>query len=104
LLRILAHELAHELYENLTKEELSSYKATMNWIEIKNTKGTDVTIDRGSGFVAEDGRIGPEEDFANNVEFYLFENSRLKSVTPNAYEWLKNRFGDNFKIGSACVF
>lgn len=101
--RILAHELAHELYDDLSKEEKDSYKVAVNWIEV-NIKGKEMTVDRGSGFVKEDGKLGPEEDFANNVEFYLYEKSRLKAVTLNAHNWLKEKYGDKFKLRGACEY
>jgi hypothetical protein len=40
-----------------------------------------------------------EEDFSNNVEFYLFNPSKLKDVSPGAYNWIQSHFGAKFKLG-----
>jgi hypothetical protein len=45
-----------------------------------------------------DAKIGPEEDFAVNVDSYLFQREKLKKTVPNAYAWIKNHFGDKFVV------
>jgi hypothetical protein len=99
--RILAHELAHEVYEYLSNADIEDYKMKTNWFE-HLIKGKKHVLNRGIGFVTEDGKTSPEEDFANNLEYYLFEPTRLKSVTPHAYQWNKEHFGDKFELGDKC--
>jgi hypothetical protein len=99
LARILAHELAHERYEKLSESEIVDYRMALNWF-VSRTKGKTVIISRKAGFVADDGRVSPEEDFANNVEFYLFEPNKLKIETPHGFRWIRNHFGDKFSIRS----
>ena len=53
---------------------------------------------RETAYVAEDGKNSPTEDFANNVEFYLFDPAKLKKETPKVDKWIRERFGDKFKI------
>jgi hypothetical protein len=55
--------------------------------------------ERPGGFVEDDGRQGPREDFANNLEYYLFAPEVLKEKTPKAFDWMRKRFGDRIKIG-----
>lgn len=55
--------------------------------------------ERQGGFVAEDGHQGPREDFANNLEYYLFEPKVLEEKTLKAFDWMKKHFGDKFKLG-----
>lgn len=101
LAQILAHELAHELYRNLTEAERTSYRDATFWFT-PNIRNKIYTI-RGrseSQFVAPDGIDSPEEDFSNNVEYYLFSSKKLEAVTPSAYKWIQQRYGDKLKLGS----
>lgn len=98
LARILGHELAHQKYLDLSSEDRMSYQSTTNWLPFKTDTGTEKYYSRTDGFVADDGRESPEEDFANNVEFYLFERGRLKRLTPHADRWIAEHYGKDFKI------
>ena len=74
--RVLAHELAHFLYNSLSDNEKKLYWKTAKW-NSKNSKKipqTDRVI-----FSAPDGRFNPEEDFANNVEQFLIEPQKMKN-------------------------
>jgi hypothetical protein len=51
-----------------------------------------------SKFVELDGRDSPSEDFANNVQYFLFHPLKLRLFTPSAYEWISYHFGDKFII------
>lgn len=97
LSRILAHEFAHEIYGNLDVSDAKGYRLTTNWFEV-NKNGRRILISRKDGFVTDDGRVSPEEDFANNIEFFLFNQSNLRSKTPHAYRWIVDHFGDKFKL------
>jgi hypothetical protein len=101
LQRVIAHELAHQIYDELEESIQNDYKVTTNWLEVQG-KSRTVTIRRQEGFVKPEAKLSPNEDFANNIEFYIFEPSRLKLVTPAAYDWIKRRFGDNFNIRREC--
>ena len=59
----------------------------MSSSEFINVRGT---------FVSDDGRDSPDEDFANNVEFFLFRPEKLKKTSPGVYDWLKKNYGDVF--------
>ena len=49
-------------------------------------------------YVENDGKEGPAEDFSNNIEHYLFQPEQLKIKSPKVYEWIRQRYGDSFKI------
>lgn len=99
LSRILSHELAHEYFRNLSKEDLDSYMMAMNWYSSSNENQGQLWISRGkTKFIEEDGMLSPTEDFANNLEYYLFQNDVLKRITPNAENWLNKHFGPTFKL------
>jgi hypothetical protein len=48
------------------------------------------------GFVEEDGKNSVDEDFANNIQYFLFNQSALKSKTPKVFDWISKRYGDKF--------
>lgn len=97
LSRVLAHEFAHEIYGNLSISDSKDYRFATNWFEV-NKNGKRLLLARKDGFVADDGRVSPEEDFANNLEFFLFDTKNLKFKTLNAYNWIENHFGDKLKL------
>lgn len=84
LSRMLAHELAHELFDrHLSGEDRKDY---------------GYRLQRECCYVEPDGKISPDEDFANNIEYFLFDSKTLERMTPHAARWIKKRFGDNFKL------
>ena len=99
--QILSHELAHALYQQMSQDMKSSYNLKMNWVLIDRAR--ELWISRKDGFVEEDGKISPEEDFSNNVEYYLWKPEKLKSVSPHAFDWLKTHF-PNMKIQEGCRY
>jgi hypothetical protein len=49
-----------------------------------------------------DGKTSPEEDFANNVEFFLFEPDTLKTKSPNLFAWLQKTLGLKLRLEKGC--
>ncbi len=90
--RVLAHELAHFLYSSIPKEKKERYKTMALWLEDENG---NILISRKDGFVEEDSRIGPEEDFANNVEYYLFDKAILEKKSNMIYNWIEINLSDD---------
>lgn len=45
-----------------------------------------------------DSKLSREEDFANNIEYYLFAPDTLKLKSSKAYDWIKQRYGDKLKL------
>jgi hypothetical protein len=96
--RIVAHELVHQHFREFKSEDGRSYRRATGW-HLK--LGSDRKIyweGRESGYVEEDGKNSFEEDYANNVECYLFDPNKLKKITPSAYEWIKKYYGSNFEL------
>jgi len=94
--RILAHELAHQSYWDLSQGDRKSYWYSLNWFP--RNKQETIFISRKDGYIQDDGRESPWEDYANNVDSFLFEPEKLKRVTPYAYNWIKEHFGDKFTV------
>ncbi len=99
--QILAHELAHEKYKNLSEKDQDSYQMATNWFDFGPDKSHPSWSNRRKDdeFVRPDSKLGPEEDFAVNVQTYLYDSEKLKKRVPHAYTWIKNHFSDNFKLG-----
>lgn len=98
LARLLAHELAHHKYEGFRwKADGVSYRKATGW-RLTDEGDQYFWTGRMTGYVEDDGKADPKEDFANNIEHFLFNPNGLKSTTPTAYQWIKWRFGDNFVL------
>lgn len=97
LARVLAHELAHEYYDRTVGIQ-DTYESLAGVATFPDPLGRPVYKLRPGGFVEKDGETSFNEDFANNVEYLLFEPNVLQSVTPSVYTWMRNFFGSKFII------
>ena len=98
LSEVLAHELAHENYRHLSPEDIKSYTEENGWNNPKDVGGPNLWIPTRTNYVEPDGHDSPWEDYANNIQYFLFHPAKLRFVTPSAYDWIKHHFDDNFKI------
>jgi len=89
--RILTHELAHIYYDGLSGAERDSYWRAAEW---KKKEGQPPYTNRVS-FTAADGAFDPEEDFANNIEFFFAEPNHLKNNFSKIYDWIMKNLGGN---------
>ncbi|MBI2606570.1 MAG: hypothetical protein HYW49_10880 [Deltaproteobacteria bacterium] len=95
--QIVAHELAHAYFANRMSDGVrSEYGLSAGWIQQNLSKGRVHWLARPTGYVMQDGRESMDEDFANNVEYYLYHPDELKKTTPGAYEWIRKNFGKDF--------
>lgn len=100
LSRILAHEFAHELFRQFPDVKRTDYATSTGWkIAISPTTGRYKFIPLRFDYVEEDGPESVTEDFANNIEYHLFEREKLRKTTPKAYDWFGKVFGDKLKLG-----
>lgn len=96
--QIIAHELSHQNYGQLSDKEKQDYRLATGWHTELEPDGKIYWNGRKDGYVEEDGRFSREEDYANNVEYFLYNPDKLKKVTPSAYDWIKKHFGESFKL------
>lgn len=96
--RIIAHEVVHVLMQKEWKALFIAYKQDVGW---NTKKGYE---DREGGFVEADGKMSADEDFANNIEYYLFEPSKLKNKSPNIQKWIQKKMGNKLKLEKGCVY
>ncbi len=95
--QVVVHEFGHVLYRHLRESERQSYRDSLKW-----KIGPEGTESRPGNFVSPRSKDGPDEDFAENVYFFLFEPAKLKSTVPPAYEWISGKFSKNFKLKKDC--
>ena len=96
--RIIVHEVVHILVQKEWRELFEAYKKDMGW---NTSKGYE---DRKGEFVEIDGKMSPDEDFANNVEYYLFAPSKLKNKSSRIYKWIQKKMGSNLKLEKGCSY
>ncbi len=96
--RIMAHELIHQVYVDLPERERQDYRRAAGWALEMETDGNLYYYGRKTGYVEEDGKISPEEDYANNMEYFIFSPDKLKTITPNAYGWFSKKYGEKLKL------
>ena len=99
LSEILAHELSHRIFDSLSSDDTESYRSAAGWINVSGDKNAPNYTLLRKKVVAPDSTDSIEEDFSNNVEFFLFNPSNLQDVSPSAYNWISKHFGANFKLG-----
>ncbi len=76
--------------------KLAEYKSATNWSK------KDSSWARPGVFIEPDGKSQPEEDLANNIEYYLFEPNKLQKISPAIFNWIKNKLGRELKISKGC--
>jgi hypothetical protein len=97
LSRVIAHEMAHE-WVRQNRDAYSNYANSTGWTFAKAPSGRQVIIPRPGAYVEDDGRESADEDLANNIECFLYDPAKLQASTPAAYAWIRNKFGDKFKL------
>jgi hypothetical protein len=98
LARILAHELAHQQYDHLSGDDALDYRRATGW-KLAAAGLNFIWKGRDKGYVESDGDRSPGEDFANNLDYFIFAPRTLAQVTPAAYQWFKGHYGDKVKSG-----
>jgi len=98
LARIISHELAHEAFRQFSGATKYKYSEIGEWLVRRTPKGEEVLIPNRDFYTEEDGKENIEEDFSNNTEYFLFNPEGLKAKAPKVYDWIRNQYGDNFKL------
>ena len=99
LAQVLSHEIAHRIFETLGRDDFERYSFAAGWIARNDSNGSKEYVLLRKKMVDSDSSDSVEEDFSNNVEFYLFNPAKLKDVSPEAFNWISRHFGANFKVG-----
>ncbi len=95
--QVITHELGHVMYLSLSRRDRENYKNTLGW------KKADSDVDlRPGNFISSRAKDNADEDFAENISYFLNDSEKLKSQIPTAYKWIQNKFSKNFKLKEAC--
>jgi len=84
--RVIAHELAHFYWDSMNDLEKEKYHEAAQWIKSKDSKYISLTRKE---VPIQDSFLGPDEDFSNNVELFLFQKESL-SKNPGLIKLLEN--------------
>lgn len=101
LSRVLAHELAHEMYRELSEKEQLDYCLKAGWSYEIGRNRIIYWKPRKEEDVETDSKTSRDEDFTNNIEYFLFDPTILREKNPKAYDWIKNKYGDKLKLRKA---
>lgn len=96
LARILAHEFAHEVFRQIPNNLRRKYADEAGWI--REGDGQSYLPGR-LDYVEEDGPSSVTEDFANNIEYFIFDRKKLQKTAPKVDTWIQKMFGDKLKVG-----
>lgn len=100
LARVLAHELAHELFRQFSTTDRRRYALENGWQLITNeTTGQKHAAPFRFDYVEEDSTTSVTEDFSNNIEYFLFNPQKILKIAPSTHKWIQSKFGDRFKLG-----
>jgi hypothetical protein len=95
---IFVHELSHLIWDRFTREERNDYRLAAQWSIKKMGDSVYYWEARKKGYVLSDGKKSADEDFANNLEYYLYKPDNLKAITPLVHKWLEKKYGETFKL------
>jgi hypothetical protein len=95
--RVILHELSHFMIGREWKNQFAKYKEISGWSSLPEGRAY-----RSGDFVDPDGKFSADEDFANNIEFYLFEPKILKEKSPGLYKWIETNLGKFLLLAKGC--
>lgn len=83
--RVIAHELAHFLWDSMNIDERDEYYKSSQWKKSEDQKTISLTR---KDVQIQDSYVGPHEDFANNVELFIFQKQSLSEL-PELIKYLE---------------
>lgn len=90
--RILFHEISHHMIKNEWLTLFNKYKVDFGW-----DKGR-----RKGSFIELDGLDSPEEDLVNNLEYFVFEKTKLTELNPLIKTWIDKKFKTKLNLREKC--
>lgn len=98
LAQIVAHELSHILFADLSNSEKEHFAEKSNWIVLKVKNETIYIPKNEKKLLQADSAVSIDEDFANHIEEFLFDRVRLRKTSPNSILWIQKKYDESFKI------
>lgn len=103
------HELSHQI------ADVNDLSQSPTWLSFSNWEKTEEFSENGDSktnwfsqkkqnIISRYGEVNPDEDFAESVSAYRYNAQRLKEVSPEKYEFIKNNvfFGQEFLTNRHC--
>ena len=84
--RLIAHEKAHFIWDTLTEAQRQEWIKLGDWKLTGGEWSTSQEIEFVSAYAHD---IGPEEDFAESLAYYMLIPNKLKTVAEAKYEFLR---------------
>lgn len=94
--RVLFHEVVHHLTINEWSSDFLKYKKEFGWNSLKDGAY------RNGEFVENDGKTSAEEDFANNIEYFVFDKEKLKEASKGIFNWINKNMKNRLKTEKGC--
>lgn len=82
---------------NEWSQHLNKYRKDTGW----NKTNESVSF-RSGDFVEPDGKLAPEEDFANNVEYFVFEPQKLNLASLQISKWIEKTLKSKLQMERGC--
>jgi hypothetical protein len=88
------------MFRQFSDTERRKYATDNGWkFAPDESTGQNHAIPFRFDYVEDDSPSSVTEDFANNIEYFLFNPQRLMKVAPSTHNWIRTRFGDRFRVG-----
>ena len=49
-----------------------------------------------------DGKLSADEDFANNIEYFMFDPDQLKVTSPQIFGWIQKHLKQQLQLEKEC--
>lgn len=87
---IVGHEMAHLLFKKLSPDDITSFTDLAGWtIKVEGNQVFEVPPGK---VLIRDSIIDKEEDFANSVEIFFTDPSRLRNHNQKLFDFFQKRF------------
>lgn len=96
-IQTVVHEFGHIIYLNFKESDRQSYRDYLKW-----TRSPTHSESRSGSFISSRSKDNVDEDFAENISFFLLEPLQAKAIVPLAYEWISQKFSKKFKLKEEC--
>jgi hypothetical protein len=87
---IVGHEMAHLLFKRLSPDDIGSFTDLAGWT--LKVEGNQVFEVPPAKVLIQDSFVNKEEDFANSVEIFFTDPSRLKNHNQKLFDFFQKRF------------
>lgn len=93
LFKVLIHELAHQYFQRLSPFDITTAGVALGWVsDQKHWKRTSKAVQLQS-----DSDLSLDEAYANAIELYFTDSTRLKTKSSAVYDWISDEYKDKIE-------